>query len=71
MKLLGNPIGLEIEQSTVEKARTFSTVDPTASENPAVIPWSWWNYVSGERFHCIDNTIDTNVWIGTLGSTIP
>lgn len=45
--------------------------DPLYNDNPPFIPYMWLNSASGELFSCIDNTIDSNIWKGTLGAEIP
>ena len=45
--------------------------NPAIDSNPPMIPFMWLNSVSGELFSCLDNTTDTNIWIGTLGTEVP
>ena len=45
--------------------------NPTADVNPTILYSTWVNLVSGELFICTDYTIDANVWVGQLGTTVP
>lgn len=38
--------------------------DPTITTNPELIGASWLNITTGNVFHCMDNTVDANVWRG-------
>lgn len=43
---------------------------PAIDTNPEQAGASWLNLSTGELFFCTDNTINFNVWVGQLGTTI-
>ena len=45
--------------------------DPLVTTNPITMPVTWVNKTSGELFVCIDNTPDSNVWVGQAGTDVP
>lgn len=44
--------------------------NPAVTTNPTKINMSWLNTLTGETFVCTDNTTNTNVWVGNLGSYV-
>lgn len=48
----------------------YLTEDPTIETNPIDVKMSAININSGETFNCKDNTIDKNIWVGQLGTSI-
>ena len=50
---------------------TISENAPTITTNPPYFPFIWTNVVTGELFVCVDNTKDTNVWVGQKGTNVP
>lgn len=67
MRYIGNSPGLTQVPSPYDRHEMTS---PTTNVNPEEYPTSWVNTLTGERFVCIDNTVDANVWVGNLGTTI-
>ena len=49
----------------------FSDVNPTATENPDSKNVLFVNTTSGEVFVYTDNTTDSNIWKGQLGTNVP
>ena len=67
MKYVGNSPGMIQVPSPFE---TQEPANPTVDVNPDEYPKSWLNVVTRERFACIDNTWDANVWVGNQGTII-
>ena len=42
----------------------YALADPTKTTNPSSKELIWVNTVSGNRFTCIDNTANDNIWVG-------
>lgn len=70
MKYIGNQPYQRLFDSFTHKWNYQSEVNPAIGINPVDIPSSWMNLATGEKFICIDNTIDANVWQGNLGTVI-
>lgn len=45
--------------------------NPLVTTNPPCVPVTWFNSMQGELFICIDNTPDSNVWVGQSGTEVP
>lgn len=67
---MGNPRRIVLAQESLPVANYEYASNPLITSNPKYSPCSWLNTVSGELFICIDNTTNSNVWIGQLGTTI-
>ena len=48
----------------------IETSDPTTSVNDKLLFTTWLNTTTSEIFVCTDNTVDANVWVGQLGTTV-
>jgi hypothetical protein len=70
MELIGNQISYDIVDPNFEKWDYWQTSDPLNTTNPSHLFMTWMNLSTGEKFTCIDNTIDANVWIGNLGTVV-
>lgn len=70
MKLIGNQISYDIVDPNFEKWDYWQTSDPLITTNPSHLFMTWMNLSTGEKFTCVDNTTDANVWQGNLGTLI-
>jgi hypothetical protein len=71
MSYLGNPRIAMMRQDRMPVANYEVAGNPTVDVNPAFVPCSWLNVLTGEIFVCTDNTTGANIWKGQLGTSVP
>ncbi len=49
----------------------ISNSPPYETANPPYTPYLWINIDTGEVFICTDNAVNSNVWVGQRGTSIP
>lgn len=67
---LGNPRFFVMTQEQAPVANFEYPHDPTITVNPKRPIVSWLNTVTGELFICVDNTTDSNIWKGQMGTSV-
>jgi len=69
--MIGNQINFTQEDQWAHKFDYVFQGNPAFNTNPPRPNMNALNAVTGELFFCVDNTLDSNIWVGQLGTEIP
>jgi len=70
MAYTGNYPTFNIVDKKKMVADYWDSSDPLATVNPPRMYMMFLNTTSGEIFSCTDNTEDSNIWVGDLGTVV-
>ena len=71
MAYIGNLPEFNIVNTHSDRYDYVFASSPTISINPSSVYATWLKTATCELFICKDNTPDSNVWVGQLGTDVP